>query len=713
MDIEVNKTNDSSLAGQVGEKSVIIDGNNVDPAALGKEKRTEPFTGSRLSVENNIKTNWSRFSEWVHCMCVVTFDLELGQAIEVIYPKEFTPSEQEKTNICYLAFPDSNSGCMGDTQFHVRLRLAPDTNNHCRHDYDHDQDTKKEAKLASSLSFEHKRFNTQCNAVQKADKAHYWGFVYFRQRKEASLPRGYFQKSFIILTRLPFFNLFYEILSQLAPMFFLHDLSVIKSACNQISNWPKLQAGEHLRLQLFETVYQIVIPLANSKSIVSNSSSSSNNKSSILSTQTADNVNCNIENKQQTQSCNIYNILHMKNIISVNELDVFRSLACVISNVYTIWELVLTAEPIVVVGSSPADTSHMVQSLVSLIAPLEYCPESRPYFTIHDSEFKEFTRDQAATTAVPPPGIIIGVTNPFFVKLLKDWPHMIRVPMIDSSLNLTTSASSSSSYMASSPTASTTSLHLPLSNTSSQTTMAANKRLNSTTDNAIGLITKYKPFLKKDKALIKKILIGINTKRPDHVQSALLRRHFLELTQSFMIPLERYMASLMPLQRDISPFKSAPSPNQFKQDDFLATLYQSGPHLTSPLKGNWKGLYQRFFNSPNFKGWYETRHRELQRTLQSIQLQALSGADLNQWAQGKQEVEIIDMIIKLKQKLNLSSISENLNYSNSNMDSSCNNEEIIVGTTTQLNETRRKLLYQIESMKQSLPDDLKTILFDT
>lgn len=28
---------------------------------------------------------WERFSNWVHCICIVTFDLELGQAIEVQY----------------------------------------------------------------------------------------------------------------------------------------------------------------------------------------------------------------------------------------------------------------------------------------------------------------------------------------------------------------------------------------------------------------------------------------------------------------------------------------------------------------------------------------------------------------------------------------------------------------------------------------------------
>lgn len=54
---------------------------------------------------------------------------------------------------------------------------------------------------------------------------------------------------------------------------------------------------------------------------------------------------------------------------------------------------------------------------------------------------------------------------------------------------------------------------------------------------------------------MKKLFRGIQTKRPGEVQTALLKRHLIELTESFMIPLERYIASLMPLQKDISPFK--------------------------------------------------------------------------------------------------------------------------------------------------------------
>lgn len=70
-----------------------------------------------------------------------------------------------------------------------------------------------------------------------------------------------------------------------------------------------------------------------------------------------------------------------------------------------------------------------------------------------------------------------------------------------------------------------------------------------------GVYTSYRSYLQRDKLLLKMIAKGLQTRRPNEVQSALIRRHFLELTQSFVIPLERYIARLMPLQKSISPYK--------------------------------------------------------------------------------------------------------------------------------------------------------------
>ena len=137
--------------------------------------------------------------------------------------------------------------------------------------------------------------------------------------------------------------------------------------------------------------------------------------------------------------------------------------------------------------------------------------------------------------------------------------------------------------------------------------------------------------------MVKRVQKGVQLKRPNAVQSALIRRHFLELTQTFMIPLERYFASLMPLARNISPYRAAPKVKNFNPDEFIASLENCGPQLTSTVKGDWEGLYRRFFKSPNFVCWYNHRHREVAQKLQVLHLESLAesrievGKSLNFW----------------------------------------------------------------------------------
>lgn len=57
-------------------------------------------------------------------------------------------------------------------------------------------------------------------------------------------------------------------------------------------------------------------------------------------------------------------------------------------------------------------------------------------------------------------------------------------------------------------------------------------------DNSPGFYSKYKVYLSHDKSLFKK-LFKMGQGRTDVVQNTILRRHFLDLTQRFMIPLER------------------------------------------------------------------------------------------------------------------------------------------------------------------------------
>ncbi|XP_018327104.1 protein DENND6B [Agrilus planipennis] len=549
--------------------------------------------------DNNLEKRWDRFSNWIHCICVITFDLELGQALEGIYPKHAYLTKQEISNICYLAFPDSNSGCMGDTNFVIRLPKSPGK---------------------SELKREHVVYNSNCPPAFQINPKYYWGYVYFRQVKDISLPRGYFQKSVVILSKLPFNNLFSKIVSVIAPKYFENGEPILEAVLCNIDLWSDPLPGSTVSLPLLGTVIQTSIPhqkYSHSRSITS---------------------------KEETDKLDYH--IHM----AAEDLNLFEALQPVLSHIHLLWELVLTSEPLVILASSPIYCSTMVLALIRMIQPLKYCADYRPYFTIHDGEFKQF----ASKTQNPPP-VILGVTNPFFAKSLYHWPHSIKL-----------GEHTGESYKY-------------------KLKKSPNPKM---LDNTPGLYTAYKPFLQKDKSVIKKLLLGVSSKRPCEVQSALLKRHLLELTQSFIIPLERYIASLMPLKRDISPFKAAPLPLPFNPDDFFATLESTGPQLTSGIKGDWVGLYKKFFRSPNFNGWFNMRYTELALKLQALQLQALSDANLKLWVQGKPEVEVVDMVLKIKSKLE-----------------KCKEHDIPINSTI-----KRRLRERMQDIINALPEDLKNIL---
>ena len=70
---------------------------------------------------------------------------------------------------------------------------------------------------------------------------------------------------------------------------------------------------------------------------------------------------------------------------------------------------------------------------------------------------------------------------------------------------------------------------------------------------------------------------------------------FLELTQSFIIPLERYFASLLSLHKYYHTNRQAPKIKRFHIEEFLRTLDQCGPQLTSTLKRQLERSISTFF----------------------------------------------------------------------------------------------------------------------
>ncbi|XP_023365163.1 protein DENND6B isoform X2 [Otolemur garnettii] len=477
-------------------------------------------------------------------------------------------------------------GCLGDTQFSFRMRQC--------------------GGQRSPWHADDRQYNSEAPVSLQREPAHYFGYVYFRQVKDNSVKRGYFQKA---------------LLSLMAPEYFDKLVPCLEAVCNEIDQWPAPVPGRTLNLPVMGVVIQVRARWLGSECCryteIPPASGSCSLPPQVRIPSRVDKPDSSPPQQLDQEMHYQENLLPAPVVLtSVYELDLFRCFRPVLTHVQTLWELMLLGEPLVVLAPSPDVSSEMVLALTSCLQPLKFCCDFRPYFTIHDSEFKEFT-----TRTQAPPNVVLGVTNPFFIKTLQHWPHILRVGEPKMSGDLP-----------------------------KQVKLKKPSRL-KTLDTKPGLYTSYTAHLHRDKALLKRLFKGVQKKRSSDAQSVLLRRYLLELTHSFIIPLEHYMASLMPLQKSISPWKTPPQIRPFSQDDFLRSLEHAGPQLTCILKGDWLGLYRQFFKSPHFDGWYRQRHRDMTQKLEALHLEAICEANIESWMRDKSEVEVVDLVLKLREKL--------------------------------------------------------------
>ncbi|XP_035640014.1 protein DENND6B-like isoform X4 [Oncorhynchus keta] len=80
--------------------------------------------------------------------------------------------------------------------------------------------------------------------------AHFYGFVYFRQVEDATVKRGYFQKS---------------LLQIIAPEYFEKLEPHLEAVCNEIDQWQSPVPGLTLNLPVMGVVMQVRIPSKNDK----------------------------------------------------------------------------------------------------------------------------------------------------------------------------------------------------------------------------------------------------------------------------------------------------------------------------------------------------------------------------------------------------------------------------------------------------------------
>eukprot|EP00045_Choanoeca_perplexa_P012090 m.130652 g.130652 ORF g.130652 m.130652 type:complete len:866 (-) comp15880_c0_seq1:49-2646(-) len=429
--------------------------------------------------------DWHNFSQWVTCFAVVTFDLEAGQAIECMQPPEACFPAKVLKSIRYLAFPDSNSGLTGDYTYTFRFRNAtskrrtalsaataayPTTLSASGHDVNPPETPALDDEVNAEGDFNYEATapssNTeaycQCHeAPAEADQAvtsntlafgtcphcqrlrhtsspatvpspgvsstkpassssdvdcgyrqagqaggpkFLYGYVYFRQVPDESNRRGFFQKSIVLVTSRPLSGLFATMATHLALSYFSTGAAALASACADVSLWPPPQRGMSSSVYFLQQSIQIQLP-------------DDMNVTSMLYAQ-ARLTSANIELVEDQRA-----------------LDLYLCLEPLLSNLQVLWELVLTSQPILVMSQTPVVTSRLVLALVSIIMPLEYHSDFRPFFTIYDPDCQRYSKlypkikaaKRSSRSLSEFAGAILGVTNPYFEQAYAGWPTTVRV----------------------------------------------------------------------------------------------------------------------------------------------------------------------------------------------------------------------------------------------------------------------------------------------
>ncbi|KNE58310.1 hypothetical protein AMAG_05118 [Allomyces macrogynus ATCC 38327] len=522
-----------------------------------------------------VAVDGDKLAAWIKCLCVVGFDLETGQVLEAVYPPTAVLSEAEQRTIKFTSFPDSNSFLNGDLQFSFRIRCQQGV---CP--------SPTAAHTSAAISA-----RGMANTVPRIDDSYLHAHVFFRQHPDASIRRGFYQKSVVVVSSLPYSGLWHRVAAMLGPVVCEADaggVAALETAAHHISQWPAPVPGMH-ELPFLGRVLQCHVP-------------QSPTAPQLLPLSTRQMA------PHQVLAGTLCHGLY----------PTFKDL---VNHLWTLWELTLMNEPIVVVSSCPSLTSAAVEGILSLVRPLAVSLDYRPYMTIQDPDFRIFTKTK------PPLRAIIGVTNPHLQAAFAAWPHLVQLG--------------------------------PGAHGAPQSSRAAAPSAAATTP---AVKTRHRRAVARDKAVLAQVAEMALAHVPDPVIDNVLRRYFTDLTARFLAPLVKYAATLWPSSLSLATaYPIAPKP--FRHDQFLSFLaakYAASPPVPTRLKpllgvlgggtsnplslsgsrdagatgGDWTHLYRTFLSTPMFVAWLDAHAARESAHWHASFHALLCATDLARWKTG-------------------------------------------------------------------------------
>ncbi|KAF9618240.1 hypothetical protein IFM89_000875 [Coptis chinensis] len=480
-----------------------------------------------LRQELNSKFDPKGFRRWAVAFCIIRFDLEQGQVIEDCYPPGCITQEQE-LEISFTSFPDSvsqhkNRSSIHDCIFFFRL---PNRN------------------VETSSGY-----NSNGNGYM-------YGYVFNRQRQDERLKRGGEQKSVVILSHSPFLSVFRPLLQILGPLYFDLGKKALEHMALFVSMWPAPVHGTLVELPIGNATLKVNLPPAHSLPL----------EGGVLADESVSSMAPLLPTNQSIPQ----GLFH--------DADIFGTFRGILLQLWLLWELLIIGEPILIIAPTPPQCCEAVATLVSLVAPLLCSVDFRPYFTIHDPDFRRL--NSLSEKDVFPP-MVLGVTNLFFLKSLRCIPHIVSVgnPAPNSSrLTLTPKSSFSGKTFSKLEGFGLQQLSLKKlspSNLLNSVKLRRDGPLCLMTEHREAVWSTYSATTKPDTAILNRLIDAGMSPRVEEsmsvVNNEILRRHFLELTTNFLAPFGPYLRATTPSE-GASPFFDPPPLPTFNADEFLESL---------------------------------------------------------------------------------------------------------------------------------------------
>lgn len=453
-----------------------------------------------------------------------------------------------------------------------------------------------------------------------------YGYVFYRQNRDSSIHRGFLQKSIAILSENNLIDFYQRVVAIIGETYFEYGEKALDMAWRDILEWPTPQLSHQLSFPLLGKVLKFPMPPIRNGSFIftplpsvldpttskGSSESDSYSSSPVTSKLKAFGPELKISSSQISRDDRF-----------LHTVPAYAPLAPLMSKIWLLWELVLLGQPILVLSPEPGLSSDAVLALASLISPLEYKGDFRPFFTIHDSDFKTFSDDMTPLPASQ--GLIVGATNAYFSKALAHWGNIVTL-------------SGKKRHYKSNP------FLVP-------TTIDPDADIDESANRSIGAVDYSDHVTCANYQAVFPAGIDLKKymKKPSKETSAeesflfnekLLRYHMHLRTTTFLAPLRHFFDRLVVSKSNLfKPFARIPLVGELGPQTLAAIKTHLAPARSNPEIR----FYDQFIATPTFKRWFNKKRKIANDKLVSDYLAFLTTWKKTKPFQGLDEMDLVNL----------------------------------------------------------------------